>query len=107
MVRNMNKSEETANWVKAQNEVTFDYLSQIPYRDQIKNRLTELWNYEKTSTPFNKGNYYFYYNNDGIQNQYVLYYKDSLEGEEKVLLILHMVGQWHSGYEWLGFFKRC
>lgn len=80
------KSEETAEWVKAQNEVTFDYLSQIPYREQIKNRLTELWNYEKTSTPFNKGKYYFYYKNDGIQNQYVLYYRDSLDGEEKVLL---------------------
>ncbi|MBR9833343.1 S9 family peptidase [bacterium] len=80
------RSEETANWVKAQNEVTFDYLSQIPYRDQLKNRLTELWNYEKVSTPFNKGKYYFYYKNDGIQNQSVLYYREGLEGEEKVLL---------------------
>ena len=80
------RSEETADWVKAQNEVTFDYLSQIPYRDQLKNRLTELWNYEKVSTPFNKGKYYFYYKNDGIQNQSVLYYREGLEGEEKVLL---------------------
>jgi len=80
------RSDETAEWVKAQNEVTFDYLSQIPYREQIKNRLTELWNYEKVSTPFNKGKYYFYYKNDGIQNQYILYFKKGLEGEEKVLL---------------------
>ncbi len=80
------RSSETAEWVKAQNEVTFDYLSQVPYRDQLKARLTELWNYEKVSTPFNKGKYYFYYKNDGIQNQSVLYFKEGLESKEKVLL---------------------
>src|SRR5690554_3885139 len=48
-------SEETAQWVKAQNEVTFDYLAQIPYREQIEDRLTELWNYERLGTPFKRG----------------------------------------------------
>jgi len=77
---------ETEAWVKAQNEVTFDYLSQIPYRKQIEDRLTELWNYEKVSTPFKHGDYYFMYRNDGIQNQSVLYYQKGIEGEQEVLL---------------------
>src|SRR5690606_33192714 len=79
-------SAETADWVKAQNKVTFDYLSQIPYRDSIKNRLTEIWNYEKSGTPFQKAGYYFVFKNDGIQNQSVLYYKNGLDAEEKVLI---------------------
>lgn len=79
-------SEETAAWVKAQNEVTFDYLSQIPYREDLESRLTELWNYEKVGTPFKRGEYYFMYKNDGIQNQSVLYFQKGLDGEQKVLL---------------------
>ncbi len=79
-------SEETGEWVAAQNKVTFDYLSQIPYRDQIEDRLTELWNYEKVGTPFKHGDYYFMYKNDGIQNQSVLYYQKGLDGEQSVLL---------------------
>lgn len=79
-------SEETSEWVQAQNKVTFNYLSQIPYRDSIKERLTEIWNYEKSGTPFQKAGYYFVFKNDGIQNQSVLYYKDNLNAEEKVLL---------------------
>ena len=79
-------SAETAAWVKAQNEVTFDYLSQIPYRAQLKDRLTDLWNYEKAGTPFNKGKFYFTYKNDGIQNQSVLYYRKGLKGKDEVLL---------------------
>lgn len=79
-------SAETAEWVKAQNEVTFDYLSQIPYRKQIEDRLTTLWNYEKVGSPFKHGPYYFMYKNDGIQNQSVLYYQEGLEGEQEVLL---------------------
>ncbi|MEQ8909760.1 MAG: prolyl oligopeptidase family serine peptidase [Vicingaceae bacterium] len=79
-------SAETAKWVKAQNEVTFDYLAQIPYRDQVRERLTELWDYEKAGTPFHHGGYYFQYKNDGVQNQSVLYYQKGLEGEEEVLL---------------------
>ena len=79
-------STETAEWVKAQNAVTFNYLAQIPFRDKIKNRLTEVWNYEKYSTPFKKGNYYYFYKNDGIQNQSVLYIQDSLNGEPRMFL---------------------
>jgi len=66
--------------------VTFDYLSQIPYRAELKDRLTELWNYEKAGIPFNKGKFYFTYKNDGIQNQSVLFYRKGLEGKDEVLL---------------------
>lgn len=66
-------SEETAGWVKAQNEVTFNYLNNIPFRDELKNRLTSLWNYEKIEAPFNEGEYTYFFKNDGLQNQYVVY----------------------------------
>jgi prolyl oligopeptidase len=66
------RSEETAAWVKKQNEVTQNYLSQIPFRAEIKNRLSELWNFPKSSVPFKGGNHYFVHMNDGLQNQYVL-----------------------------------
>ena len=79
------RSTETENWVKAENEVTFDYLSKIPYREQLKNRLSELWNYEKIGTPFKEGDYTYFYKNNGLQNQYVLYRKDK-EGKEEVFL---------------------
>lgn len=72
-------SAETAAWVAAENEVTFDYLSQIPYRTQIDQRLTELWNYEKIGAPNKVGDRYFYFRNDGLQNQSVLYMMDSLD----------------------------
>ena len=65
------RSKETEAWVKAENEVTFDYLSKIPYREQLKERLSELWNYEKVGTPFIEGDYTYFYKNDGLQNQYV------------------------------------
>lgn len=77
---------ETAAWVEAQNKVTQNYLSQIPFRDKLKNRLTEIWNYEKFSAPYRKGDFYFYSKNDGLQNQSVIYYKKGLDGEEKVFL---------------------
>jgi prolyl oligopeptidase len=80
------KSDETAAWVKEQNKVTYDYLSKIPFRDKIKKRLTEIWNFEKRSTPFKKGKYYFYYKNDGIQNQNVLYVQEGLAGNARILL---------------------
>ncbi|TWX63792.1 S9 family peptidase [Colwellia demingiae] len=67
------RSEETGAWVKAENKVTFDYLSQIPYRGQLKSRLAELWNYEKVGAPFKEGDYSYFYKNDGLQNQYVVY----------------------------------
>ncbi|MFC3188053.1 prolyl oligopeptidase family protein [Shewanella intestini] len=66
-------SQETANWVNAQNTVTANYLAQIPYRDSIKKRLSTLWNYEKVSAPFKEGEYTYFYKNDGLQNQFVLY----------------------------------
>ena len=78
------RSEATETWVKAENEVTFDYLSKIPYRAQLKTRLTELWNYEKVGTPFIEGGYTYFYKNDGLQNQYVIYRKK--DGEETVFL---------------------
>jgi prolyl oligopeptidase len=80
------KSAETAEWVKAQNSVTFDYLSKIPFRQKIKDRLTKIWNYEKRSTPFKKKGYYFFYKNDGIQNQSVLYIQKGQGGTPRVLL---------------------
>ncbi|MCC3435411.1 MAG: S9 family peptidase [Oscillatoriales cyanobacterium] len=79
-------SEETQAWVEAQNAVTFGYLSQIPAREKIKQRLTKLWDYEKYGIPFKQGDRYFYYKNDGLQNQSVLYTLPSLDGEPKVLI---------------------
>ncbi|WP_228445353.1 prolyl oligopeptidase family serine peptidase [Thalassotalea sp. HSM 43] len=79
------RSEETGAWVKAQNKVTFDYLEQIPYRAQLKQRLQELWNYEKVGVPYTEGEYQYFYKNDGLQNQYVLYRKDA-DGNEEVFL---------------------
>jgi len=74
------RSEETENWIKAENEVTFNYLSKIPYREEVKKRLTKLWNYEKLGTPFTEGDYTYFYKNDGLQNQYVVYRKkDDIE----------------------------
>lgn len=80
------KSAETEEWVKAQNTVTYDYLATIPFREKIKERLTKIWNFEKRSAPFKKKNYYFFYKNDGIQNQSVLYVQTGLNGTPKVLL---------------------
>lgn len=66
-------SAETKDWVTRENAATNAYLARIPFRDQIKKRLTELWNYEKYTAPFKEGQYTYYYKNDGLQNQYVLY----------------------------------
>ncbi len=66
-------SEATAAWVEAENAVTFDYLSQIPFRDAIRQRLTELWNYPKEGVPTKHGDWWYYFYNDGLQNQSVLY----------------------------------
>ena len=66
-------SAETKAWVQAQNKVTQNYLSQIPYKEAIKSRLSELWNYEKFSAPFKEGAFTYFYKNDGLQNQAVLY----------------------------------
>ena len=75
-------SDETGEWVSNQNQVTFDYLSNIPYREELKNRLEKLWNYEKIGSPFKEGDYTYFYKNNGLQNQYVIYrYKDNEEPE--------------------------
>ena len=66
-------SAETADWVKAQNKTTYRYLEQIPYREKIKSRLSALLDYEKVGMPFIEGEYSYFYKNDGLQNQYVLY----------------------------------
>ena len=79
------KSAETAEWVKKQNEFTFAYLSQIPYRNTIKEKLQKLWNYERIGAPFTEGDYTYYYKNDGLQNQSVLYRKDK-QGKEEIFL---------------------
>ncbi len=79
------ESEEVAKWVERQNEISFTYLKSIPEREKIEKRLTELWNYEKYSTFFKKGGRYFFFKNDGLQNQDVLYIQESLKSEARVL----------------------
>ncbi|MGB0949321.1 MAG: prolyl oligopeptidase family serine peptidase [Marinirhabdus sp.] len=66
-------SEETGAWVKEENKVTFGYLENIPFRGALKERLTQLWNYEKVGSPFKEGGHTYFYKNDGLQNQYVIY----------------------------------
>ncbi len=78
-------SEETADWVAAQNDVTFDYLDKIPYREQLKNRIEQLWNYEKVTAPYQEGDYTYYRKNSGVQNQYVVY-RQKEGGAEEVFL---------------------
>lgn len=80
------RSEETRNWVTGQNKVTFGYLEKIPFRQKIKDRLTEIWNYTRYTAPFKEGGYYFFYKNDGLQNQSVLYFQKTLQEEPQVLL---------------------
>jgi prolyl oligopeptidase len=73
-------------WVEAQNKVTFNYLENIPYRDKIKERLTDIINYPKYGSPFRAGEYYFFSKNDGLQNQSVIYYQKGLDGEPQEFL---------------------
>ncbi|WP_371514451.1 prolyl oligopeptidase family protein [Myroides sp. N17-2] len=79
------RSEETAAWVKAENQVTFDYLGQIPFREDLKKQMEEAWNYEKIGAPFKEGKYTYFFKNDGLQNQSILYRKDAA-GKEEVFL---------------------
>ena len=78
-------SEETGDWVKSQNEVTFGYLDTIPFRKELKDRLEEMWNYEKVGAPFKEGDYTYFYKNDGLQNQYVVY-RQKGENDPEVFL---------------------
>ncbi|MGI9551445.1 MAG: prolyl oligopeptidase family serine peptidase [Aurantibacter sp.] len=79
------RSKETEAWVKEQNNATFGYLEKIPFRETIENRLEKLWNYEKVGSPFNEGDYTYFYKNDGLQNQYVVY-RHHADGEPEVFL---------------------
>jgi prolyl oligopeptidase len=80
------KSAETADWVKAQNDVTNDYLSKIPYRAKLQNRLEEIYNYPKYSAPSKKGEWFYFYKNNGLQNQSVLYRQKGLTAEPELVL---------------------
>jgi len=81
-------SEETAEWVEAQNKTTYGYLDQIPFREDLKQRLTKLWNYEKVGSPFKEGEYTYFYKNDGLQNQYVIYRYKTGEDPETATVFL-------------------
>ena len=78
-------ADDTKAWVEAQNELTFNYLEKIPFREKLKKQLTEIWNYEKISSPFNEGNYTYFYKNDGLQQHSVLYRKKG-DGKAEVFL---------------------
>ncbi len=79
------RSAETGMWVSAQNEITFNYLDQIPFRNKIKNRMEAIWNYERISAPFKEGKFNYFYKNNGLQNQSVLYRRDET-GKEEIFL---------------------
>jgi prolyl oligopeptidase len=79
------KSTQTAEWVKQENNITFKYLAQIPFRNEIREKMEKMWNYEKISAPFKEGKYTYFYKNNGLQNQSVLYRKDAA-GKEEVFL---------------------
>ena len=79
-------SEQTQRWIKAQNETSSSYLAKIPQREAITKRLTELWDYERYGVPFLRGPRVFFTRNNGLENQSVLYWSESLRGAPKVLL---------------------
>ena len=80
------ESDDVRQWVTQQNELTFNYLQSLPYRKAINDRLTQLWDYEKYGAPFRRGERYFFFKNDGLQNQSVLYQQDSLDAPANILL---------------------
>jgi prolyl oligopeptidase len=80
------RSPETENWVKEQNKTTINYLDKIPFRKELKKRLEQLWDFEKLGSPFEEGNYIYFFKNDGLQNQNVLYRKKGEEAEAEVFL---------------------
>ena len=79
-------SDETAQWVAEQNKLTFGYLEKIPFREQVKKRLEQIYNYQKITRPRKWNGHYFWYKKDGLQNQSVMYYSDTLDGKEIELL---------------------
>jgi len=80
------QAEEVKQWVQEQNKVTFTYLEKIPFREKIRQRLSEIYNYPRYSSPFRAGEYYFFYKNDGLQNQSVIYVQKGLDGEPEVFI---------------------
>lgn len=80
------RSAETAEWVKAQNKVSFGYLEQIPFRNQVKQRLEKIFNYPKFGAPFRRGEWYYFSKNDGLQNQSVQYRQKGLDGTPEVVI---------------------
>ena len=82
------RSKETEAWVIEQNNATFGYLDQIPYRNELKKRLTEIWNYEKVGAPFKEGDYTYFYKNDGLQNQYIIYRHKTGESPDTATVFL-------------------
>ena len=83
------RSPETEVWVRSQNETTFDYLNKIPFRGTLKNNLEKLWNYEKIGSPFKEGDYTYFYKNDGLQNQYVLFRYKNDESPSSATIFLN------------------
>jgi len=79
-------SPETRAWIEAENAISERYLASIPERTRIHDRLTQLWNFARTSTPARRGGRYFFFRNSGLQNQSVLYVADSLRGQPRVVL---------------------
>ena len=79
------RSKETESWVKAENETTFAYLNNISFRSDLKKRLEYLWDYEKISAPFKEGEFTYFYKNNGLQNQYVIYRQKENEYAEVFL----------------------
>ena len=80
------ESEDVRNWVDDQNKITFSYIEELPHREEIETRLTELWNYEKYGIPSKQGGRYYFSKNDGLQNQSVIYQMDSLDSTPTVLM---------------------
>jgi prolyl oligopeptidase len=82
------RSTETEAWVRSQNETTFDYLDKIPFQSTLKKSLEKLWNYEKIGSPFKEGDYTYFYKNNGLQNQYVIYRYKNDESPESATVFL-------------------
>ena len=82
------RSTETEAWVRSQNETTFDYLDKIPFRSTLKKSLEKLWNYEKIGSPFKEGDYTYFYKNNGLQNQYVIYRYKNDESPESATVFM-------------------
>ena len=99
-------AEKVKSWIKAQNQVTFDYLAKIPYREKIRSRIKEIFNYPRYSSPFRTGEYYFFYKNDGLQNQYVIYVQKGLDGEPRVFLDANKLSKDGTTEAWLAGFSE-